>query len=740
MYIPILPASIPARSLTQYLPAYTATDYLRQPDSSDGEPDTGGGPRNGLEEWSSLIGIITAIVGNVLIALALNVQRYAHIQLHNERVRNRERAKQALKNAKNGNGASQTGYGSVAESRAGAHMPAAGDHDDDDDDDAEGAHESDPLTQSFRSGDSSWSENSDESATKPASTSYLKSPYWWLGQILITVGEMGNFLAYGFAPASIVSPLGVVALVSNCILAPIVFKEKFRKRDFWGVVIAVFGAVTVVLSANTQETKLDPHAVWDAITTLEFEIYVGVTCSLIVLLMWLSPKYGNRTILIDLGLVGLFGGYTVLSTKGVSSLLSSTLLRAFTTPVTYVLLMILLGTAIMQVRYVNKALQRFDSTQVIPIQFVSFTLCVIIGSAVLYRDFERTTSEQAVKFTGGCFLTFFGVFLITSGRDAVDDDDEDMLSDDDDVEETIGLAEQDPDDPPSPAQPRRRDSNAKRPRRSSRVSFMDAVNKPLAVLQESGVPTSRAPVTPTKASLLPPGDGATESAPLLRPRSRERHHSTPVPVHPGIAHAMSSESAVSISSATPISSEPPTHPGTPLGQAATLPAINTLHDGSPATSRPQSASRSHMHHHFTAPLFSPSPFHSTVSGLVPSNLVKDAHPVRRPSSRRRPSLRSSLFVSQDELSVEPIGEEEERVIMSAIERSRTVDEAQAQQQGGGGGEGKKGVRARAKSLTNSVVDLFGVRRSKGEYDQGAPREGGGQGSQVSGGDFSTETL
>lgn len=412
-------------------------------------------------------------------------------------------------------------------------------------------------------------------------------------------------------------------------------------------------------------------------------------------------------------------------------MLSSTLLRAFTTPVTYVLLLILLGTAVMQVRYVNKALQRFDSTQVIPIQFVSFTLCVIIGSAVLYRDFERTTGEQAVKFVGGCFLTFFGVFLITSGRDAADED-EDLLSDDDDIEETIGLAEQDPDDPPSPAQPRRRGSDdAKRSRRSSRVSFIDAINKPLAVLQESGVPSSRAPAATPKASLLPSGE-AGESAPLLRTRSQERH-STP-PVHPGIAHAMSSESAVSISSATPISSEPSTHPGTPLPQNSGLPAINIPHDGSPVTPRPQSASRSHTHH-FTGPLFSPSPFHSTVSGLVPSNLLKNATPVRRPSSRRRPSLRSSLYVSQDELSVEPIGEEEERVIMSAIERSRTADESQIP-----GQQGKKGVRARAKSLTNSVGDLFGVRRKR---DNGAPREGagvdGGESSQRTG-DASTETL
>ncbi|KAM3469734.1 hypothetical protein MY5147_006862 [Beauveria neobassiana] len=95
----------------------------------------------------------------------------------------------------------------------------------------------------------------------------------------------------------------------------------------------------------------------------------------------------------------------------------------------------------MQIRYVNKALQRFDSTQVIPIQFVMFTLCVIIGSAVLYRDFEKTTPDRAAKFVGGCLLTFFGVFLITSGRQRKDED-EDLLDDADGIDETIGLIDQ----------------------------------------------------------------------------------------------------------------------------------------------------------------------------------------------------------------------------------------------------------------------------------------------------------
>jgi hypothetical protein len=240
-----------------------------------------------LQRWSSLIGIVTAIVGNILISFALNIQRYAHMRLHQERVERKEKLRSAGKRAQNGYGTTNTN---------GSNEAGENGHE---------GEEDDPLQRSYHSADSQSTACSDNSH-KHDST-YLKSPYWWGGIVLMTIGEAGNFLAYGFAPASIVSPLGVVALISNCVIAPIMLKERFRLRDFWGVVVAVAGAVTVVLSAKQQEKKLGPHEIWGAITTLEFEVYLAVTIGLIVILMWASPRYGNNTILIDLGLVGLFG-------------------------------------------------------------------------------------------------------------------------------------------------------------------------------------------------------------------------------------------------------------------------------------------------------------------------------------------------------------------------------------------------------------------------------------------------
>jgi len=37
----------------------------------------------------------------------------------------------------------------------------------------------------------------------------------WMGFLLMNVGEMGNFISYAFAPASVVAPLGTVRPVPS---------------------------------------------------------------------------------------------------------------------------------------------------------------------------------------------------------------------------------------------------------------------------------------------------------------------------------------------------------------------------------------------------------------------------------------------------------------------------------------------------------------------------------------------
>ncbi|KAF4468650.1 nipa 2 [Fusarium albosuccineum] len=691
---------------------------LWAPTTTNDSSNPGGDNGDNLQRWSSLIGIVTAIVGNILIALALNVQRYAHIRLHRQRSRNRRRAREALKHAQTGDQAGS--YGTIGGNGHGngyqnGHGTSSGsvdreNHIDD-------SRETDPLTGSFHSegsDDSAGSQENDQD--KAASSSYLKSPYWWLGQVLITLGEMGNFLAYGFAPASIVSPLGVVALISNCIIAPAMFHERFRQRDFWGVVIAVAGVVTVVLSAKQEETKLNPHDVWDAITTMAFEIYLAVTILLILILMWASPRYGRRTILIDLGLVGLFGGYTALATKGVSSMLSSTLWRAFTTPVTYALILILLVTAVMQIRYVNKALQRFDSTQVIPIQFVMFTLCVIVGSAVLYRDFERTSAEQAAKFVGGCLLTFFGVFLITSGREQSHEDDE-VLSDAEGVEETIGLASQDGN--AASSIPDCQDFATPKSQ-SRRSSYLSPLSYPDAQRALAAAVTPRHDGSSPSVNMMGPG-GSQHSPRMETPISGFPWHDAGGPSTPpgrGI-RAFSTDSVLPASGAAG-STAFASHPTTPLrdllkdpmasdGALVVRPGASPIKPGGTNT------------HNRSRTFISPSPLTSTVTAVVKDAFLRasDDPRMRQSSMRRiRSTIRAGLFFNEDDEAA-GAGDSSNTgnprahtlpapsvVPASEDNLASALDEAE-----GPAGDDDQ-VRRRSRSVSDTLGDFFGVRRKK----------------------------
>ncbi|CAG8716226.1 18441_t:CDS:2 [Acaulospora morrowiae] len=247
-------------------------------------------------------------------------------------------------------------------------------------------------------------------------THYLHSKSWWAGILVMIIGELGNFIAYAFAPASVVAPLGTVALISNVILAPIMLKEKFRSQDLIGIIIAIIGAVFVVLTSKSEELKLSEEAMWNAIKKPQFIIYFTITCALAIFLIYLSGEIGHKLIIIDLSLVALFGGYTVLSTKAISSLLTTEFLMMFKHTLTYILLFVLISTAVLQVKFLNKALKQFDSTEVIPTQFVLFTMSAITGSAVLYNDFAEMDFWKCSSFLSGCFMTFLGVYFITSNR------------------------------------------------------------------------------------------------------------------------------------------------------------------------------------------------------------------------------------------------------------------------------------------------------------------------------------
>ena len=249
---------------------------------------------------------------------------------------------------------------------------------------------------------------------------YTRLPLWWLGLTLTVVGEFGNFAAYGFAGASLIAPLGAVSVLANCFIAAIALGESLRCRDLTGCLLCVAGGCVVVLSTPERSNELDPSGFLQALQAPVFVLYI---MGLLVVVMWMlgyRDQYGHKHVAYFVLLCSLLGSVTVLSSKGVSTFLNLWLCcgapSPFTQPVLYPLVLVLAVTAVLQIRFLNEAMERFGNQETVPVYYVLFTLCTIVGSNILYRDFENEDAQTILSFALGCVLTFGGVKLLTSRR------------------------------------------------------------------------------------------------------------------------------------------------------------------------------------------------------------------------------------------------------------------------------------------------------------------------------------
>lgn len=107
---------------------------------------------------------------------------------------------------------------------------------------------------------------------------------------------------------------------------------------------------------------MSPEQLLDAVLAPAFLIYTGLNILLLVPLTLLSSsQYGGRWIGIDVGICALYGGYTVMATKALSSLLSAVFLKVFAYPIAWVAVIVLVVTSVLQIKYLNRALMRFES-------------------------------------------------------------------------------------------------------------------------------------------------------------------------------------------------------------------------------------------------------------------------------------------------------------------------------------------------------------------------------------------
>ena len=84
------------------------------------------------------------------------------------------------------------------------------------------------------------------------------------------------------------------------------------QRDLLGIVIAIIGAVTVVLATNASNVRLNPEALVRAISQPAFIAYACTYVVGAVVLASLSQsEVGRQYVFVDIGLCAIFGSWIV---------------------------------------------------------------------------------------------------------------------------------------------------------------------------------------------------------------------------------------------------------------------------------------------------------------------------------------------------------------------------------------------------------------------------------------------
>ncbi|XP_062231872.1 probable magnesium transporter NIPA3 isoform X3 [Phragmites australis] len=250
--------------------------------------------------------------------------------------------------------------------------------------------------------------------------SYLMEPLWWVGMITMIVGEVANFVAYAFAPAVLVTPLGALSIIVSAVLANFILNERLHALGVLGCVMCIAGSVVIVIHAPQEQEITSVREIWNMAMQPAFLLYVAsVIVVVFVLVFYFSPLYGQANVLIYTAICSLMGSLTVMSVKALGTSLKLTFegTNQLVYPETWFFLLVVVTCVLTQMNYLNKALDTFNTAIVSPIYYVMFTTLTILASVIMFKDWSGQNLGSITSEICGLIVVLSGTILLHVTKD-----------------------------------------------------------------------------------------------------------------------------------------------------------------------------------------------------------------------------------------------------------------------------------------------------------------------------------
>ncbi|XP_028759699.1 probable magnesium transporter NIPA2 [Neltuma alba] len=249
---------------------------------------------------------------------------------------------------------------------------------------------------------------------------YLYEPWWWMGMITMIFGEIANFAAYAFAPAILVTPLGALSIIFSAVLAHFILREKLHVFGQLGCALCMVGSTTIVLHAPHERNIHSVKEVWELATEPGFLVYtIAVVIAVCVLIFWYVPRHGQTHMIIYVGICSLVGSLTVMGVKavGIALKLSFEGMNQFKYFETWFFTLLVIGCCLLQINYLNKALDTFNTAVVSPVYYVMFTTFTILASVIMFKEWDSQNASQIATELCGFVTILGGTFLLHKTKD-----------------------------------------------------------------------------------------------------------------------------------------------------------------------------------------------------------------------------------------------------------------------------------------------------------------------------------
>ncbi|KAI9492726.1 hypothetical protein BDB00DRAFT_826934 [Zychaea mexicana] len=279
----------------------------------------------------------------------------------------------------------------------------------------------------------------------------FKRPLWVVSfGTYLTANIIGSVFSIGYLPVVILAPIGAMNLVFNAIAARLVLGDPFTRLSLWGTLLISIGALLVGMFGAIQEPN---HSLEDLIELYRkpaFIVYFSILEAFILITMisthYLEYRYnkieqeqeemapadrkllGQWVNMADLKTyIGISYGVLGGNISSQSLLFAKSGLELFILTIiygqdqlhhvwTWLLVVMTVLTAILQLYYLNKGLRLCDTVILIPLSFCAFNVSCLFNGLVYYDQWDRLQWWQLLCVMVGVAITIGGVICLSWRR------------------------------------------------------------------------------------------------------------------------------------------------------------------------------------------------------------------------------------------------------------------------------------------------------------------------------------